>query len=286
VTIPLPVPLVSTDWLATHLGQGGLVVLDGSWYLATMGRDPRAEYLAAHIPGAVFFDLEAHSEQGSSLPHMLPDPAEAARRLGELGISNSDAVVAYDGSGNNLSAARVWWHLKVLGHDRVAVLDGGFQRWRAEGRPVESGEVSRARTTFTSRFRPELVRSFDQVRAAVGTASIALLDARAAGRFEGRDPEPRPGIRGGHVPGAKNLPYGQVVAGDGTVLPLAELAERFRSAGVDLDKPVILSCGSGVSAAALALALDLLGHRRYAIYDGSWTEWGGRDDAPIETGPP
>ena len=285
MTIALPGPLVSTAWLAEHLGQAGLVVVDASWYLPAMNRDPRREYLAAHVPGAVFFDLDAESDHGTDLPHMLPPPEKAAAALGRLGIGSADAVVVYDGSGANLSAPRFWWQLKVLGHDRAAVLDGGFQRWSAESRPTEGGPTTRPPARFEARFRPELIRSFDQVSAVVGDDSVALLDARSPGRFEGREPEPRPGLRGGHVPGARNLPYARLVAGDGTMLPRVELLERFKEAGLDLDKQVITSCGSGVSACALALALEIVGHRRYAVYDGSWAEWGGRPDAPVQAGP-
>jgi len=285
MTISLPGPLVSTSWLAEHLGQPGLVVLDGSWYLPAMGRDAHAEFLAAHVPGALFFDIDAHSDPRTPLPHMLPEPAVAARLLGEMGIGNDDTVIVYDGSGLNLSAPRVWWHFKVLGHDRVAVLDGGSGLWRREGRPTESGPVTRPPKPFRPAFRPELIRTLDQMRAVIGDPTVVLVDARSAGRFEAREPEPRPGIRGGHIPGARNVPYGDLVTAAGTVLAPADLEERFKLAGVDLDKPVITSCGSGVSAAALALGLEILGHRRYAIYDGSWTEWGGREDTPVRTGP-
>lgn len=285
MTITLPGPLVSTAWLADHLGHPGLVVVDASWYLPAMERDPRHEYLAAHVPGAIFFDLDAESDQGTALPHMLPQSAEAGAALGRLGIGSDDAVVVYDGSGANLSAPRLWWELKVLGHDQAAVLDGGFQRWAAEGRPRESGPVTRSPARFDTRFRPELIRTFEQVATAVGDETVGLLDARSPGRFEGREPEPRPGLRGGHVPGARNLPYARLVTGDGTMLPKVELLERFKEAGVDLSQPVITSCGSGVSACALALALEIVGHRRYAVYDGSWAEWGGRADAPVRTGP-
>ncbi len=285
MTIILPVPLVGTDWLAEHLGRPGLVVLDASWYLPQMNRDPLREYRAGHIPGALFWDLEAMSDTSSPLPHMLPAPEEAGERIAALGVSNADAVVVYDGSGVNLSAPRAWWHFRVLGHERVAVLDGGMARWRAEGRAEESGDVERAPASFRATLRPDLVRSLDQVRSAVGNTSLGLVDARSAGRFEGREPEPRAGLAGGHIPGAKNFPFAQVVDASGKVLPPDELKARFEAIGIDLTKPVIATCGSGVSAAALALGLEVAGHRDYAVYDGSWTEWGGRSDTPIETGP-
>ncbi len=285
MTIMLPVPLVPTEWLAEHLGQPGLVVLDASWYLPQMNRDPEREYRAGHIPGALFWDLEAMSDASSPLPHMLPEPAAAAERIAALGVSNDDAVVVYDGSGVNLSAPRAWWHFRVLGHERVAVLDGGMARWRAEGRPEQSGEATLPPTGFRATWQPRLVRSIDQVRSAIGDSSLGLVDARSAARFEGREPEPRPGLAGGHIPGARNLPFAQVVDSEGRVLPPVELRARFEAVGIDLAKPVIASCGSGVSAAALALGLEVAGHRDYAVYDGSWTEWGGRSDTPIETGP-
>jgi thiosulfate/3-mercaptopyruvate sulfurtransferase len=259
--------------------------VDGSWYLAAMARSPREEYLAGHIPGAVFWDLDALSDRDNPLPHMLPDVARAARDVGELGIGNDDTVVVYDGSGANLSAPRVWWTLRVLGHDRVAVLDGGMGKWSREGRPIERGEVRLPATAFRATLRPQLIKSREQVADILGSSAVTLLDARAAGRFEGREPEPRAGIRSGHIPGAKNLPYTSLVTEAGTVLDRSQLRERFRSAGVDLDRPVVASCGSGVSACALALGLELIGHHDHAIYDGSWTEWGGRADTPIATGP-
>ena len=282
MSIALPEPIVSTEWLAGHLGQPGLVVVDASWYLPAMARDPRAEYLAHHIGGAVFWDLDRLADPASPLPHMLPDPAAAGAQVGALGISDDDAVVVYDGSGLQMTAPRVWWHLKVIGHERVAVLDGGLVKWRAESRPVEGGPVVRAPAHHSVSWRADLVRDRVAVESLVGSDHTTLVDARAAGRFEGRDPEPRPGLKPGHIPGARNVPFTTLVASDGTFLPKAELEQRFRSAGVDLEGPVVASCGSGVTACALALALDVLGHRRYAVYDGSWAEWGARDDAPTE----
>lgn len=284
MALTLPQPLVTTAWLAGHLDDPDLLVVDASWYLPAMGRNPRAEYRAGHIPGAVFWDLDALSLQGTTLPHMLPDPATFARQAGRLGIGPDTGVVVYDGSGNNLSAARVWWELRLHGHDRVAVLDGGLGKWKVEGRPLEAGVVERLPTRFEARLRPDMVRSLDQVQAGLG-GPTQLVDARSPGRFAATEPEPRPGIRGGHIPGARNVPYPELVSEDGTLLPADQLRRRFEGAGVDLSRPAITSCGSGVSACAVALALTLAGQPDVAVYDGSWTEWGGRDDTPVETGP-
>lgn len=280
----LPGPIVSTAWLAEHLGRPDLVVVDASWYLPAMQRDHKAEYRSGHLPGALFWDIDLMSDPASDLPHMLPPPELAARQVSALGIGDHDLVVAYDGSGTNMSAPRVWWHLRALGHEAVAVLDGGRNKWMAEGRPMESGWIEPAPRRFTARPRPDLVRGLKEVRALVTSEAAVLLDARAVGRFEGREPEPRPGVRGGHIPGARNLPYTRLVGADGTMLDRAELRQRFEEAGVDLARPVVTSCGSGVTACALALGLEVLGHRQVAVYDGSWTEWGGRTDTPVETG--
>jgi thiosulfate/3-mercaptopyruvate sulfurtransferase len=281
----LPVPLVSTEWLAAHLGEPELAIIDASWYLAVAGRNPRAEYQAGHLPGAVFWDLDALSDPTVDLPHMLLDSATLAREIGALGIGDRDRVVVYDGSGVNLSAPRVWWMFRVMGHDAVAVLDGGLGRWRTEGRRLEPGVTVRQPARFTPRFRPALVRSLEAIESSLATGSVQLLDARSRGRFEGSEPEPRPGLRGGHVPGARNLPYNELVEPDGRVLSPENLRRRYRDAGVDLSRPIVLSCGSGVSACALALGLELVGHRDYAVYDGSWSEWGREGGPPVEMGP-
>lgn len=278
----LPTPLVSTAWLAQHQGAPHLVVVDASWYLPAMNRNAKAEYAAGHIPGAVYWDLDELSDRASSLPHMLPAPADLARGIGGLGIGNADRVVVYDGSGANLSAARVWWTLKVAGHDRVSVLDGGLPRWRAEGRPREAGSVRWDPKRFEVVWRSELVRSLEETRRAASEGSAQVLDARSRGRFLGVEPEPRPGLRGGHIPGAGSLPFPELVGPEGTVHETDELGRRFRAAGVDLARPVILTCGSGVTACALALGLAVLGHRSFAVYDGSWSEWGREGGPEVE----
>ena len=282
----LPTPIVSTDWLAAHLSDPELVVIDASWYLAAMNRDARAEYAAGHIPGAVYWDLDQLSDQDSPLPHMLPDSPTLARSIGELGIQNGDRVVVYDASGVNLSAPRIWWTFKVAGHDAIAVLDGGLGRWKAEGRSLEQGWVRREPVRFTPHFRPALLKTLAEVRAASEAGGWQLLDARTRGRFEGSEPEPRPGLRGGHIPGARNLPFTELVDASGGLLPPNELQRRFGAAGVDLTRPILTSCGSGVTACALALGLEQLGVSQYAVYDGSWSEWGNPAGPPIEQGPP
>ncbi|HEV8598165.1 MAG TPA: 3-mercaptopyruvate sulfurtransferase [Gemmatimonadales bacterium] len=281
----LPTPLVSTEWLAAHLGEPGLVVIDASWYLAAMNRDARAEYETGHIPGAVYWDLDLLSDRNSPLPHMLSDPELLARQIGELGIGTDDRVVVYDASGLNLSAPRVWWTFKVAGHDDVAVLDGGLALWKAENRPLEQGWVRRDPARFPVRFRPALLKSLAEMRALVESGDWQILDARTRGRFEGSEPEPRPGLRAGHLPGARNLPFTELVDAAGKLLPRSELRRRYQAAGVDPSRPIVATCGSGVTACALALGLELLGSEQYAVYDGSWSEWGAPAGPPIEPGP-
>lgn len=282
-TIP---PLVPVASLAQRIGAPNVRVVDASWYLPTDPRNAAAEYTAAHIPGAVFFDLDASSNQSTPLPHMLPSADEFAARMSALGLSDSDDLVVYDGSGTNLSAARVWWMFRVFGHRAVAVLDGGFGAWRAAGFPVESGTVARPSGRFTARLDAAHVRNLVAMRANVDTHKEQMIDARSAGRFEGTAPEPRPGLRGGHIPGSRSLPYTDLVLPNGTMRPVDELRRMFDAVGADLNEPIVVSCGSGTSACSLALALDLLGAANVSVYDGSWTEWAGRPDTPVETGRP
>lgn len=277
-------PLVSPAWLGERLAAPGLVILDASWYLPSAGRDAAAEYLQAHLPGAGRFDLDAASDHTSPLPHMLPPPGAFAAYAASLGISNDTAVVVYDGSGTNLSAARVWWMFRHYGHEPVAVLDGGLGRWRAEGRPLESGAVGVTPGCYVARFDAARVRSAEQVEAALASGTAQVVDLRSAGRFEGREPEPRPGLPSGHMEGALNLPFTDLVATDGTALPLDAVRGRIRRAGIDLNRPIIATCGSGTSACNLMLALARLGEGDAALYDGSWTEWVG-SGRPITTGP-
>ncbi len=276
-------PLVSPAWLGERLAAPGLVILDTSWYLPGAGRDAVAEYLQAHLPGAGRFDLDAASDHTSPLPHMLPEPGAFAAYAASLGISNDNAVVVYDGSGTNLSAARVWWMFHHYGHGQVAVLDGGLGRWRAEGRSLESGAVGVTPGRFVARLDTARVRSAEQVEVALASGTAQVVDLRSAGRFEGREPEPRPGLPSGHMESAINLPFTDLVAADGTALPLDAVRERIGRAGIVLDRPIIATCGSGTSACNLMLALARLGEGDAALYDGSWTEWVG-SGRPIATG--
>jgi thiosulfate/3-mercaptopyruvate sulfurtransferase len=274
--------LVSTGWLADHRGEPGLRVVDATWYMPQAARDARAEFAQAHIPGAVFFDIDAIADRTTALPHMLPDAAAFARAVGALGIGDGDRVIAYGGS-NLIASARAWWTFRVFGHDDVAVLDGGLPRWRAEGRPLESGVPAPAPRVFTASFRPGLVRDLEAMRANVASRREQVVDARSHGRFTGTEPEPRAGLRGGHIPGSVSLSYDQLFRPtDGTLLAADDVRRAFEKAGVDVTRPVTTTCGSGVSAAVLALGLHTVGRDDVAVYDGSWTEWGGRQDTPVD----
>jgi len=274
-------PLVSTDWLADRIGD--VVVVDATYHLPTAKRDPRAEFAQAHIPTAAFFDIDGISDPASDLPHMLPSPADFARAVAALGIGDDTVVVAYDSHGL-MSAARAWWMLRAFGHDQVAVLDGGLPKWQREGRPLESGEPAPRTASFTPRFRPELVRSRQQLLANLASKAEQVLDARAAGRFAGTEPEPRAGLRAGHIPGSRNLPFTQLLdPATKTVLPPDALRARLAAAGIDPARPIVTTCGSGVTACVLALGLARIGAPDAAVYDGSWSEWG-QGDTPVETG--
>lgn len=274
--------LVSTDWLAERLAAPDVKVVDATWYLPTLGRDAKAEHAAAHIPGAVYFDIDDIADEQSPLPHMLPSPEKFSSRVRKLGLGDGARIVVYDN--NHYSAsARVWWMFRVFGHDDVAVLDGGFAKWRAEGRPVDDRRANPREAHFTARRNNLLVRDLEQLRANLVTRRDQVVDARSAGRFRATEPEPRAGLRGGHIPQSFNLPYPEVIADDGTILPVDELRQRFDSLGVDLQKPLVTTCGSGVTACTLALALARMGRKDVAVYDGSWSEWGGRNDTPVAT---
>jgi thiosulfate/3-mercaptopyruvate sulfurtransferase len=280
--MPAPDPMVSTQWLAEHLDAPDVKVADATWFLPPLGRDAGQEYAAAHIPGAVFFDIDDIADAASPLPHMLPDAVKFSSRMRRLGLGDGTRIVLYDNNKYSASA-RAWWVLRLFGHPEVAVLDGGLAKWRAEGRPVTDEPVTPKAAHFTARQNNLLVRDLAQVRANVLSRREQVLDARSRGRFAGTESEPRAGLRGGHIPGSVCLPHLELIATDGTLLPEPELRRRFAAAGVDVSRPVVTSCGSGVTASTLALALYRLGRDDVAVYDGSWTEWGGRSDTPVET---
>ncbi len=273
--------VVSADWLEAHLEDPGLSIVDASWYLPAQNRDARAEYEAAHIPRAVFFDHDDVVDPNSTLPHTLPDARTFARHAGAMGISADDTIVVYDGPGL-FSAPRAWWMFRTMGVFQVYLLDGGFDSWKAAGRPTTNKPTKIAPNVFHADFDAARVASLSEMREIVSSGDVQIADARPTGRFAGTAPEPRPGVRGGHMPGARSLPASTLML-DGKLLPADKLRERFAEAGIDLEKPVVTSCGSGVTAAIITLALETLGHSANRLYDGSWTEWGSRSDTPVVT---
>ena len=278
-----PQSLVSTAWLQEHLNQPDLRIVDATYYLPTQGKQGHTEYLARHIPGAAFFDIDEIADEASPLPHMLPAPEKFAARMRRLGVGDGNRIVVYDAHGM-MSAARAWWMLRIFGARDVAVLDGGLPKWMAEGRPIEDGDVPTRERHFTARLDNTQVRLKAQMTRNLQLKREQVLDARAAGRFKGTEPELWPGRRSGHIPGSRNLPYTQLLdSGSATFRPAEEMRRLFNGAGIDISKPVVTTCGSGITACVLALGLHLVGARDVAVYDGSWAEWGLPGETPVET---
>ena len=274
--------VVSPEWLEQRLEDPTVRIVDASWYLPAQNRDPKAEYAAAHIPGAVFHDQDAIADLSSGLPHTVPSPQAFAEAAGALGLSETDTIVVYDGPGM-FTAPRVWWLLRAMGAGSVFVLDGGMDGWKRDGRPVTTATPQPAPAQFNANFHAEAIASFNDMTQIVADGASQIADARGAGRFTGDEAEPRPGMRSGHMPGARNLPFG-MLSDDGRLKPLDELRDAVEAAGIDLDKPVVTTCGSGITAAVITLALQSLGHTDNRLYDGSWAEWGSRADTKIVTG--
>ena len=280
-----PRALVSTEWLAENLLAPGVHVIDATFFLPTQDRDAKAEYAAAHIPGAVFFDVDNICDPTSDLPHMLPSAETFSAKAGRLGIGDGDHVIAYDANGGAMAAARAWWMFRIFGRGNVSLLDGGLPKWLAERRPVNDEAVEPKKQTFTAEKNPALVRAIEQMLANVETAAEQVADARGRDRFDGSAPEPRKGLRSGHIPGSVCLPFTMLMDAENhfVMRPAEDIAAAIADAGLDMERPVVASCGSGVTAAMLAFGFYLLGKKDVAVYDGSWTEWGGREDTPVET---
>jgi thiosulfate/3-mercaptopyruvate sulfurtransferase len=274
---------VSTQWLADHLGEPGLAIIDASWHLPPTGRNGEAEFAVGHIPGAVFFNIDTIADVSSGLPHMLPDPVAFSSAMRKLGLGDGMNMIVYDALGL-FAAARVWWTIKAFGVTDVRILDGGLPKWIAEGRPLEEGPAVRQPRHFTARLDHGVVASLEDVKRALATGSAEIVDARPAARFAGEAAEPRPGLKSGHIPGSLNLPFTEIVE-HGHLKPAEALRAAFKDRDVDLSRPIITTCGSGVSAAILSLAIEEAGGRTVGLYDGAWAEWGGRDDCPVEAGP-
>ncbi len=258
-------------------------IVDASWYLPGENRDAKAEFEAAHIPGAVFFDIDDIADSDSELPHMIPAPEKFSSKLRKLGLGDGNRIVVYDGSGIR-SAARAWWMIRLFGHEDVAILDGGFAKWKAEERPVSDLPSHPAERHFTSRINSLMVKDKDQVLRNIDSKRAQVLDARSKGRFDGAEPEPREGLRSGHIPASLNLPFNELITSEGTLKSGEEIRSAIEGAGIDMKKPVITSCGSGITACVLAFGLHMIGHRDTAVYDGSWTEWGLDESLPLESG--